>query len=370
MPRPRATEGVRGSRPKADGRWWAYYYDARGRRRYVYGATAAERDTRLREALNLRDQGVAPERGTLGDHIASWLVQVDARPDRYAPATRKMYRYCLSLVPAWLRGRQLEDVTPEDVDDVIAGLLAEGRASATVANVRRLLITVVGRAQRRGHVGRNVASLSETVPVKEKSPEPLTLDEARALLAVLRGHRLESLYAVALAVGLRQSEAIGLLWSRVDLDGSTLTVDSQWTRDGSRRPTKAGSNRTVVLPGLCSLRLSEHRERQQFERRRAGPAWQDEGLVWPDEAGGPLKHSHLNWVLGRACGEAGIRRVTFHALRHSAATLLLAQGVPSRVIAHVLGHRGMGQLVRYQHVVPELEREAAEAMNRALGGEQ
>jgi site-specific recombinase XerD len=105
--------------------------------------------------------------------------------------------------------------------------------------------------------------------------------------------------------------------------------------------------------------------RQEAERAEA-IVWTDRDLVWPSETGTPLSPSNLRRLLNRQCELAGIRQVTFHTLRHSAATLLLAQGVPSAVILDVLGHQDVRMLRRYQHVTDSLRQEAADAIDRTF----
>jgi integrase len=131
-------------------------------------------------------------------------------------------------------------------------------------------------------------------------------------------------------------------------------------------PETRRSRRSLLLPRVCVDQLARHRGRQAVERR-AAVVWDDRGLVWPSETGTPpLSPSNLRRLLGRQCELAGIRPVTFHTLRHSAATLLLAQGVPSAVILDVLGHQDVRMLRRYQHVTDSLRQDAADAMDRSF----
>ncbi|MDP8929350.1 MAG: site-specific integrase [Actinomycetota bacterium] len=189
-------------------------------------------------------------------------------------------------------------------------------------------------------------------------------------MEALEGDRLASLYLVALACGLRQGEAIGQHWEHVDLEGSgTLRVVSQETPDGEGPPKTKASKRTVLLPEVCVTALERWRRRQLEERLALGPAYEDNGLVWPDEAGRPLKHRNLRRHFHKVREQAGIRHVRFHDLRHSAATLLLAQGVPPRTIMAVLGHTDPQMFLRYSHVSEELAREAADAADRIFGGQ-
>jgi integrase len=121
----------------------------------------------------------------------------------------------------------------------------------------------------------------------------------------------------------------------------------------------------LILPRVCVDQLARHRKQQAVQRHEA-LEWVDRDLVWPSETGTPLSPSNLRRLLRRQCELAGIRQVTFHTRRHSAATLLLAQGVPSAVILDVLGHQDVRMLRRYQHVTDSLRQDAADAIDRSF----
>jgi integrase len=108
-------------------------------------------------------------------------------------------------------------------------------------------------------------------------------------------------------------------------------------------------------PRLPGQQLHVHERRLAEERRTLGETWTANDLVWPSQVGTPLGHRALLRHLHGACARAGIRRVSFHTLRHSAATLLLAQRVDSRVVMQILGHTSPAMMRRYQHVVDELK---------------
>lgn len=352
----------------SDGRWVGKWYDRTGHPRYVYGADRQDTRRKLREKLDERDQGRVGGGTTVGAWCDRWLRSLAkaGAPEN----TVDDYTYRLSLLPGWVRGTRLDELEPLDVEGALHELLAT-HASSTVAKVRQVLGAALGQAHKYGKVARNAAKLADPIHVEEIEIVPLDPAEARALLASVSGHRLSSLYTVAIAVGVREGEAIGLRWDAVDLSAGTLTVTRQRTRTNrgkalDRKP-KSGSGRTIALPDVCVQALLEHRKRQAGERLRLGPAWKDHGLVWPSEVGTPLGARNLLRHLHGSCERAGIRRVSFHALRHSAASFLLAQGVAETVIMDVLGHSSRAMLARYAHVTDGLRREAADAMDRVLG---
>jgi integrase len=142
----------------------------------------------------------------------------------------------------------------------------------------------------------------------------------------------------------------------------TRTMEGEVVEGG----TKNRRRRRFVLTATAVEQLHAHKRRLAVERRTLGETWTANDLVWPSQVGTPLGHRALLRHLHGACARAGIRRVSFHTLRHSAATLLLAQRVDSRVVMEILGHTSPSMMRRYQHVVDDLKHGAAAAMDAAL----
>lgn len=200
---------------------------------------------------------------------------------------------------------------------------------------------------------------------------PFTPEEARIFLAAMKGDRLKALYSVALTMGLRQGEALGLRWTEVDLEMGYLRVSKQLQRfDGKTllvEPKTTRSRRTLALPASITRSLKEHRHRQLEERSAAGDKWIDSGLVFTTTFGKPIDATKISKDFHRHLDRAGLTQRRFHDLRHSCATLLLVQGVSPRVVMEVLGHSQISLTMNtYTHVIPELRRQAANRMDELL----
>jgi integrase len=242
-----------------------------------------------------------------------------------------------------------------------------------VRYVLLVLRIALAQAERWALVLRNVARLVDGPRVPHRTVVVLTPADARRALDAVRGDRLEALYTVALALGLRRGEALGLQWDDVDLDGRQLRVEAALQRvegELQRVETKTGrSRRMIVLPDICVAVLRTHRVRQVQDKLLAGSLWKETGFVFTTRFGGPLDGDGVSRRLLQLLSRAELPRLRFHDLRHSAASLLLAQGVPARLVMDVLGHSQIGVTMNtYSHVIPALEHQAAAAMDRALSG--
>jgi integrase len=245
-------------------------------------------------------------------------------------------------------------------------------SAGTVAYLRAILSSALAHAVAEDELPRNVASSARLGTYRAANFEPLTATEARRLLAASRTYRLGALVELALRTGLRKGEALGLKWTDLDLDASVLNVRRTLQHDPagglSFYPTKNESSaRRIHLPAECVSSLKLHKERQDAEREKAGEAWKEHGLVFTKVNGTPMEGSTLTRQFGKLCENAGIRRIRFHDLRHSCATLLLEQGVELVTIKELLGHSQIHTTADiYAHVRPRLQRDAIEAMGDAL----
>ena len=291
---------------------------------------------------------------------------------RVRPLTYAGYKVNVEkhLVPT-LGKIRLDQLTPLHVQEMINNRLRAGLSPKTVAYVHQVLRTALSTAVRWDIVSRNVAKLVDRPRIDRKPVNPLTPDEARRFLAAIRGHRLEALFSVALGMGLRQGEALGLRWDDIDLTAGTLRVRHQLQRVDGRLvlvpPKTTKSRRTLVLPPLILDALREHEKRQVAEKIWAGSRWAETGLVFANRTGRPTQARRVIEQFHSALEDAGIRRIRFHDLRHSCATLLLVQGVSPPVVMEVLGHSEIALTMNaYSHVVPELQYEAAQRMQAIL----
>ena len=330
-------------RKRADGRWEARLSLPGGRRKSLFAKTRREVGQRLLQAQRAIAEGlpVAGERQTIGALLEAWLR--DSAAHKVRPKTLRRYQEIVRLHLGPEIGRiRLARLTPQHVEGMLSSVAGKGVSPRTVAHCRAVLRNALNHAMRIGLVGRNVASLADAPHVPEREVLALTSEDARRILAAVAGDRLEGLFTVALACGLRQSEALGLRWGDVDLEGGKLTVQRTIQRVNGKyeffEPKTARSRRTLALPAP----LRQHRSRQTEERLRIGPAWESDrwgDLVFTDERGFPLSSFHVSRRFRKLLEVAGVAGMRYHDLRHASASLMAAQGVPARVAMEDTGTR-------------------------------
>lgn len=363
--------------------------DGTRHRRTVTGQTSDEARERLdvlRHELRLGTLAHAGAALTVGEFLTGWIERDRARVRPSTWRTREMHVRCY-LVPA-LGRHVLARLSAADVERALSSFLITGRpdrpakrgrgrqnatgiAPLTVRHIRTTLRRALADAVRDGLAGRNAAADARPPYVESRSLVYLSGAELRRLLDATVDDELGPLYALAATTGLRLGELLGLEWG--DIANGTLTVRRSLARKHGggwalAEPKTKRSRRTLPLPAVAREALEAQRTRQDAARVAAGSAWQNrDGLVFTDAVGRPLRPEAVSWAFGKATERAGVPKVRFHDLRHSAATALLAQGVPLAVISEWLGHSGIAITANvYAAIVPELRQDAADAMDRAL----
>lgn len=228
--------------------------------------------------------------------------------------------------------------------------------------------------ERWGDVPRNVAALVDAPKVERSEMRALSGEEARSLLQVAQGDRMEAFLILALSTGMRSGELLGLTWRSVNFDLGTVSVVA------SLQPTAAGlqlmdvktsrSRRVIEIETRVVAALRRHRAPQEMERRVAGPTWADRDLVFTTTLGTPIDGRDLirSWFRP-LLAKARLPAIRIHDLRHSYASIALARGLHPKIVQEALGHATIAvTLDVYSHVVPSLQRDAAKEMAAALFG--
>ncbi|HVD00377.1 MAG TPA: site-specific integrase [Candidatus Dormibacteraeota bacterium] len=362
---------------RQDGLWAAAVdlgrVNGRRSRQTFYGATRKEVQDWLKVALRDQQLGTLPaaSRETVGQFLTAWLE--DSAKPRLRPSTFRSYSDLVRLhVLPTIGHHRLDRLTPQQVQTMLNAKLAEGLSARRVEYLRAVLRTALNQAVKWGMVARNAAGLTNPPRVKTRPVQVLSPDEARRFLEVAQGDRLEALFVVALSLGLRQGEALGLQWEDVDLKKRSLSVAHALQRiDGKMQlvePKTERSRRTIRMPEVVAGALTAHQQQQRKDRLLAGARWKESRFIFTTTVGTPLEGPSVTRHFQQLLKQAGLPRLRFHDLRHSCASLLLAQGVAPRVVMETLGHSQISLTMNtYSHVMPAVQAEAAVAMDRVLG---
>ncbi|MFB7086127.1 tyrosine-type recombinase/integrase [Streptomyces sp. NPDC056296] len=352
--------------------------DGRPDRRHVERKTRAEVTAAVRELEKQRDGGAVRKAGRAWT-VEAWLTHWVETIAPLAVNENTMVGYGVAvrkhLIPA-LGAHRLDKLGPEHIERFYRRMQADGRRAGTIHQIHRTFRTSLNEAVRRGHLTRNPVQLAKAPRVSEEEIEPFTVEEVKRLLRAADDRRNSARWAVALALGLRQGEALGLKWADVDMERGVLMV-----RRSRRRPRyahgcgdtcgrKAGycpqrqrtnpetadtksraGRRSVGLPAQLVDLLRVHRAKQDSERAAAGEKWADEGWLFatPDGRGTPPRTDYDDWK--ELLTAAKVRDGRLHDARHTAATVLLILGVSERAVMGLMGWSTTAMAARYQHMV-------------------
>lgn len=362
---------------RQDGRWSGSvdlgWEGGKRQRKTVYGRTRQEVAHKLNDLLKAKRDGlpVRNDRLRTSAFLETWLHTVQPT---LREKTWKGYEQLVRThaIPA-LGNVPISRLSPTHLQKLYADTLQSGRSATTAAHLHAVLHRALGQAARWGVVPRNVAELVDAPSIQRKEMRTLAPQEARHFLDVAASDRLHALYVVALSTGLRQGELLALRWADVDLEKRTLQIRGSLQRTSSGltvTETKTSkSRRSVMLPEVAIDALKTHRAKQGIERLAQGPDWPALDLIFCNKVGRPIESQNL---LARGfrplLKRAGLPTMRFHDLRHTAATLLLGEGVHPKIVSEMLGHSQVSvTLDIYSHVTPTMQAQAAAAMESVLG---
>ncbi|NAS22147.1 tyrosine-type recombinase/integrase [Herbidospora sp. NEAU-GS84] len=412
-------------------------------RRHRKAKTEAEVTRKVQELEKQRDSGQVAKAGrppTVEQWITEFLDVICARlvqSGKLAPRTLSDYRSKSKnwIIPL-LGKHRLDKLAPEHLDTAYSTMLERRLSPSSVLKVHRILSRALTIGVRRGRITRNVATLIDAPTANPTEIEPLTLEEARRILDIAKTRRNGARWSVALSLGIRQGEALGLRWSYVDLETGQIKAwfqiqrtewrhgcsdphacGQKWHRPPCKKnckihthepsckedckksghtcyrrpclkdcaahadkcPAKSGgglefrqrkgkSKLTLQCPPALLALLKEHRRLQAIERLKAGDRWEDNDLVFATRLGGPIERTE-DWKVWKSIlRQAKVRDARVHDARHTAATLLIEQGVHIRVVQEVLGHTKVTTTERYTHVASLQMKDASDRLGSALWG--
>jgi integrase len=343
------------------------------RRKAVYGKTRAAVAAKLTSVLKASQDGtmVPSDQLTVERFLKRWL---DGHKAAVRHRTWVRYEGLIRLhALPFIGSRRLNRLEPHHIQSLYTERLGT-LAPASVRQLHAVLRRALDDAFKWDLVTRNVATLVNPPRVPRFEIRPWSSAQANAFLTAARGDRFEALYVTAVTTGMREGELLGLHWKHVDLEQGHIQVlySLEWQTGGRytlHEPKTHRSRRRIKMPAITIAALREHRARQAEERLRLGPNWNGIDLVFPNVLGGPMRPSNLiRNSFKPILRESGLPHIRFHDLRHTAATILLLNGVHPKVVSEMLGHASIQiTLDTYSHVLPEMQAQATAAMDTAFG---
>ncbi len=363
---------------------WRIKYDLprdpqTGERRVAFKTvrgTKKQAEQELTAILAKLDKGIVidPSKVTVAEYLDDWL-RVTA-PHTVAPKALERYHGIVrNQIKPGLGTIGLQKLRPADIDRWVKGMVAEGSLSIrSIRHAHGVLRTALNDAARVELVERNVASLVKVPKAERQEVEILKQDQIAEVLDKLEDHpSLFPIVALALGTGARRGEIAALRWSDIDLDAATVRIERalEQTKAGLRvkTPKTAAGRRTVSLPAFTVTALRDHR-RQALETRLAlgAGALPAETPVFGDHEGNLPSPYSITDRWRNAVKNRKLPKVTFHALRHSHASALIAAGLDVVAVSRRLGHASPAlTLSVYGHLFRPDDDKAAAAIDAALG---
>jgi integrase len=347
--------------------------------------TARGAEQHLTKVLRELDTGtyVEPERKARTQTFAQfvrddWLpaVKGSRRSSTLASYREKLELHALP----YLGTLRLAEITPDRLNRLYARLADHGRrdgkgglSAQTIRHVHRAIYGCLANAVKWDRIARNPAERAEPPKPTRIEAEVWSTAQLRTFLDHVRDDRLFAAWLLLSTTGLRRGELLGLRWDDVDLEAEQLTVTQTLIAVGYRveisKPKTDRSRRRIGLDSATVAGLRSWRARQAEERLAWGEAWTDCGLVFTRESGEPIHPQSLSQFFEKRAKAAGLPRIRLHDLRHSYATAAIEAGVATKVLSERLGHSSISITSdTYQHVLPELDDEAAARVARVILG--
>lgn len=323
-------------------------------------------DTWIREYLgDVKPHTVASYKGQAKNHIKPAIGSVKLQA-LTAPQIQKFYN-----------GLKKDGMRVPKRDKDGKPVKKEGKAvyeavpmsAKSIKNIHGVLHKALQQAVECGYIRFNPADACKLPRVEKKELHPLDEREITAFLGEIKGHRFETLYTVTLFTGMREGEALGLKWDRVDFQRGTILIDQQLHHEKgaggqySFASLKNDKSR-IITPAPWVMELLKHHKATQAEQRlRAGSLWENSGLVFTDEQGNHLKEFTVYRRFKEAAAAIGRPDARFHDLRHSYAVAAIRAGDDIKTVQGNLGHATAAfTLDVYGHVTDQMKQASAQRM--------
>ena len=337
----------------------------------VYAPTQTEAKRKLKELISSIENAengeyVKPSNITLSEWLDTWMKEYKKNSVR--PATYSAYHDSIEVhIKPALGSIELQKIRPDHIQSLF-NAMSRGSAKKkplapwTVIKTKNVLSGALEQAIRNQIIPYNPAKAAVPPKLEVKDIRVLTESEQKTFMEAVNGHRLEALYKLALATGMRRGEILAVTWDCVDWKNKNISVkgsvsrikdpDTGTTEMRYAEPkTKSGRRQVPILANMIPV-LQEHKKRQEAEKSDAGSAWNPKDLVFCSNVGTYIEPRRVCTTMDKITDAAELPRFTFHSLRHTFATRMLEANVPAKVVQDILGHADVTlTLNTYSHVI-------------------
>lgn len=311
------------------------------------------------------------------EYLKNWLeTYVDVNLEK---TTIESYRLNIEkrIIP-YIGDIELQKLTPYHIQIMYNELLIKGRqdgkgglSTKTVNQTHRVLKKALGQAVKLQLINKNVADFVEVPKKKKYYAKVLEEKEISKLLKVFKDTDIYIPVVLALGVGLRRGEVLGLRWQDIDFKNKTITINQTLlhARKGHifSTPKTEKSRRTIVISDNIINLLIERKEEQEKYKEMLGEGYQDFDLVTCNKDGTPINPSTFSHKFSNILKQNELPNIRFHDLRHTNATLMLKNNIPAKIASERLGHSSIGiTLDLYSHVTKEMQEEVANKLDKVL----
>lgn len=315
-----------------------------------------------------------PADTTVEEYLNEWL---ERKKNTVAHGTYTHYEsYIRNHIIPGIGHWKISKLEGHHVESFVDEVNAKDISQRTKKHIFRILSSALLRGKKQG-IKEHIMEDIEAPRVERKEIEYWTLEEMQTFLQHLNSKNHSMPFILALATGMRKGEVMGMRWPMVDFENNTISVTNQLKQDGEKEwilspqlKTKT-SYRTIKMDEDTMKLLKQHKKQQEKDKLKAGPDYEDMDLVCATSTGGPIKPSYLQTVFKRTCKKSGVKKISFHGLRHTHATLLLMDGIHPKIVQERLGHRSIQTtLDTYSHIIPGIQEVAATSIGKSMHPKQ
>lgn len=305
---------------------------------------------------------VSDDKIKLGAFLERYLKDVAAHNLR--PKSLAKYKGIIdNHIKPELGSIKLASLRPEQVQAMYSKKLNEGVSAHTVKYTHAVLHKALNQALKWSLVTRNVSDLVEKPRIEIVSQKTWTVEEVKLFLEAVFGHRWYPIYTLAISTGMRQGEILGLAREDIDLEKRIINVRHQVSEITGQgviitEPKSEKSKRPITLPSIAVDALRNHFELMDEKA----------GLIFTTSRKKPISPSNVGRHFRSVSDQLGLKKIRFHDLRHTHATLLLTDGTHPKIVQERLGHSQISlTLDTYSHVIPSMQEEVADQFDAILG---